>query len=56
MSGASIVSTIASLFSPDGGKKRPYECEGCLERFEIQYHSCPECGSYRVNRSSWSFE
>jgi hypothetical protein len=25
-----------------------YVCHGCERRFEVQYHSCPECGSFAV--------
>lgn len=25
-------------------------CRGCRETFEMEYHVCPECGGYRVER------
>lgn len=25
-----------------------YVCHGCERRFEVQYHSCPDCGSFAV--------
>lgn len=56
MSTGRIVSTINRLFGQAGTQNRPYECRECLERFEVQYHSCPECGSYRVNRVTWAIE
>jgi lipopolysaccharide biosynthesis regulator YciM len=28
-----------------------YECRGCGAAFDVQYYTCPECGSYSVERS-----
>ena len=27
-----------------------YLCPGCGSRFELQYHVCPECGGYSIQR------
>lgn len=56
MSASRIVTTIARLLDTNTGEELPYECKGCLERYEIQYHSCPECGSYQVDRTVWQVE
>lgn len=32
--------------------ERPYECEQCDARFEVEYHVCPECGSFSIDRRS----
>ncbi|SDM14233.1 hypothetical protein SAMN04487949_1014 [Halogranum gelatinilyticum] len=26
-----------------------YRCHGCGVGFDVQYHVCPDCGSYRVD-------
>jgi hypothetical protein len=28
--------------------ERPYRCRGCRTGFDVQYHVCPECGSFSV--------
>ena len=28
--------------------ERPYLCQGCQMGFDVQYHVCPECGSFLV--------
>jgi rRNA maturation endonuclease Nob1 len=28
-----------------------YRCHGCQTGFEVQYHVCPDCGSYTVERA-----
>jgi len=33
---------------PDG--ERPYVCRNCDGEFEVQYHVCPDCESYTVER------
>lgn len=30
-----------------------YECRGCGESYGLEYFSCPDCGSYRVERTRW---
>lgn len=30
-----------------------YKCCGCGSHFELQYHVCPLCGSFSVERSEW---
>jgi rRNA maturation endonuclease Nob1 len=27
-----------------------YRCRGCCTSFELQYHVCPDCGGYSVER------
>lgn len=31
----------------------PYECNGCGMRFDRQYHVCPACGGYTIERTEW---
>ena len=31
-------------------RRSPYVCRGCEATFNVQYHVCPECGSYSVER------
>ncbi len=30
-----------------------YECQRCDSQFEVEYYICPDCGSYRVERTDW---
>ena len=30
--------------------ERPYTCRGCGSRFELQYHVCPVCGGFSIER------
>lgn len=34
-------------------EREPYVCVSCEAAFEVQYHSCPVCGSYDVRRAKW---
>lgn len=29
---------------------RQYECRGCGDRFVVEYHVCPSCDGFRVER------
>jgi rRNA maturation endonuclease Nob1 len=31
----------------------PYVCLSCEATFEVQHHSCPECGGYDIRRKKW---
>lgn len=33
--------------------RRRYTCLACQASFDLQYHSCPECGAYDVRRTKW---
>ncbi|QSG02846.1 Uncharacterized protein AArcS_1636 [Natranaeroarchaeum sulfidigenes] len=33
----------------------PYMCGNCGAEFDIQYHVCPECGGFGVERQHWEF-
>jgi lipopolysaccharide biosynthesis regulator YciM len=39
---------LAGLTAPE---TPPYRCHGCETGFEVQYHVCPDCGSYTVERA-----
>lgn len=30
-----------------------YQCQQCSTHFDCQFHVCPECGSYRIERRDW---
>lgn len=30
-----------------------YACLACETTYEVQYHVCPECGGYSVDRIDW---
>lgn len=32
----------------------PFVCASCERALDVQYHSCPYCGSYDVRRSEWA--
>jgi len=31
----------------------PYECQTCGKQFSVQYHCCPACGGYSIDRRVW---
>ncbi|MUV90308.1 hypothetical protein GJ629_10705 [Halapricum sp. CBA1109] len=31
----------------------PYRCVSCGQSLPVQYHSCPECGSYDIRAAKW---
>jgi predicted RNA-binding Zn-ribbon protein involved in translation (DUF1610 family) len=31
----------------------PYRCVSCQQSLPVQYHSCPECGSYDIRAAKW---
>jgi lipopolysaccharide biosynthesis regulator YciM len=35
---------------PEEAEPRPYVCRGCEARFRVQYHVCPVCGGFSVER------
>lgn len=42
------------FISRSGGRESgPYVCLSCETELPVQYHSCPECGSYDVRRAKW---
>jgi rRNA maturation endonuclease Nob1 len=46
---------FSGLDSSDDGQAR-YVCLACETTFEIQYHSCPACGSFDVRCAKWTGE
>lgn len=28
--------------------EQPYECRGCHKQFDVEYFTCPHCGSFSV--------
>ena len=46
---------LSGLDSSDDGEER-YVCLACETTFEIQYHSCPTCGSFDVRCARWTSE
>ena len=30
-----------------------YSCQSCESSFDVQYHTCPNCGSDSVERLDW---
>jgi len=40
-----------------GSDAGEYVCQGCGRRYSVRYYSCPQCGSYSVERpTEWSLE
>ena len=33
-----------------GNPEFPYVCRGCGTAYDVQYHVCPECGGFSVER------
>jgi len=38
---------------PDEADVLPYLCLSCETPHPVQFHSCPDCGSYDVRRAKW---
>jgi predicted RNA-binding Zn-ribbon protein involved in translation (DUF1610 family) len=46
---------LATLLQADS-RERPYECRMCGLELDLVYHTCPGCGSFRVDRRSECFD
>ncbi|SFQ18468.1 hypothetical protein, partial [Halolamina pelagica] len=44
-----LVNRLQGLLA-DEDPTEPYLCPGCGSRFELQYHVCPDCGGYSIQR------
>lgn len=53
MTTLTLVSKVTRLFGPGDAGNLQYECFGCGQGFKLEYYSCPECGSFRVERTEW---
>ncbi len=42
-----------SGLSESGEVEHPYVCLACGRYFEVQHHTCPDCGSFDVRHSKW---
>lgn len=42
----------SGLAKRENGRKA-FVCLACGSPFEVQYHSCPVCGSYDLRRARW---
>jgi ribosomal protein L37E len=45
----STLDRFKQLFST-GASERPFACRGCGERYEVEYHTCPACDGFSVER------
>lgn len=43
---------VLDAFSEDDTRPE-YACLACETGYDIQYHVCPECGGYSVERLDW---
>lgn len=43
----------ASGLSGEPGTGKPYICLDCEMRYEVQHHSCPNCGCYDIRVAKW---
>ncbi|MFB6082217.1 MAG: hypothetical protein ABEJ67_05285 [Halanaeroarchaeum sp.] len=48
------VPLLDSLLGSPEDESLPYVCEDCGTRLAVQHHSCPKCGSFSIERTSWS--
>lgn len=53
MGTAGWITSVGRLLRIASADHRRYECQGCGEAYELEYYSCPGCGSYRVERTRW---
>jgi len=47
-----LLGLLTDLFSREE-PELSYECCSCGERFGVQYHCCPECEAYSIERVVW---
>lgn len=47
---------LLARFGGHAIEDRPFECTGCGNRYALQYFSCPDCGSYDVDRVEWELD
>ena len=52
----SVVGAMLAVLSVRDSRARPYEYQQCGNAFTVQYHSCPECGGYSIERGEWTAE
>ena len=54
--GMGVLTKLKRVAKGQDQTTNPYECRRCHAKFDLRYYSCPECGSYRVERSEWAVE
>lgn len=47
-----VVNELRTLFGTVDNQG-DYQCRQCYSQFEVQYHVCPTCGSFRVESRLW---
>lgn len=49
--------TLTKLKLLVGGEERlDYACQQCGNGYDIRHYTCPQCGSYSVERATWPDE
>lgn len=48
-----VVTELRTVFGGPDERDGDYQCRNCHASFGAQYHVCPECGGYRVERVNW---
>lgn len=48
-----VVGDIVSSLRHSNDGEPVYECHQCGSQFKLEYHQCPECESYSVERVDW---
>ena len=52
-----LLQRIAGWSGLVGGEdERPYECQSCGRRYDLQHYVCPDCGSHAVDRTVYSLD
>jgi len=51
-----VVRKLLAVVGGGDADHGPYECQQCGAQFHQQYHSCPHCNTYRVERTDWTLE
>lgn len=44
------IDRLKRLANRDSAEPGVYVCRGCEASFDVQYHVCPACGGYSVDR------
>jgi len=50
-----VVATVSTLdrfrrLFATGDREEPFVCCSCGERYEVEFHTCPECEGFSVER------
>lgn len=48
-----VVDEFVSALGQSEDHDSEYECQQCGSQYGVQYHQCPDCESYQIERNDW---